>query len=164
MTKYGSCVYDQVRRVSRSRSIEALEETNRFVWRRLVADDLLNKFAATALSKLPSTLPLSDALGHFGITLDQLREAAAQAEAKLEWVLRAVQGFPFHLDALYSTGDLGTLDLCGFLPEERLERRRREVSDRGFKSYLSRAVQNHFKARSVREPGLFEISCAESRG
>jgi len=144
VTQYAPYVYDQIRRCSVIKTPDELEELNQAIWTKLISANALDRFVERATSKLPSTISLVDTLGYLGITAEQFDKAVKRA-VKNDWLIRPVSGKETDAEVYYMTADIETLDTSGFLPEDRLERRRPEPSCRGFKSYLAQAVQNHFK-------------------
>lgn len=144
---YGDYVFDQVRRVSRIQTEEELAEVTQQVWLDILKSDVLGKFVEAASTKLPRTLTVDEALGYLGVTFTQWTSAMAYHKRKQSfWMPTPVKGTHFSKDSLYLTSDIQTLDESGFLKDNRMaERRKPEVTGRGFKSYLSQAIKNHFK-------------------
>lgn len=140
--KYQTYIYDQVRRVSAIKHKEELEDVYQHVWMSLMTSDILTKFRTTAEHVLPSTLTFQEVLDFLGLTEEQWRREIAN---KGQWVPAPLSGSLREGDALFLTSDIQTLDVSGFLTDERGERKRPTVTGRGFKSYLTRAIQNHFK-------------------
>jgi hypothetical protein len=144
---YGEYVFDQVRRVSRIKTEDEIQEVCQQVWLNLIQSQVLEKFIETAKTKLPRTLTTLEVLGYLGITLRQWAGAVAYADKSHSiWVPLPVKGLHLEEDALYLTEDIQTLDTSGFLEGRRYAPRQHpEFSGRGFKSYLTTAIRNHFK-------------------
>jgi hypothetical protein len=156
MQMYGSYVYHQVRHVSRIKTVTELEEVNQIVWLKLIEADVLNKFAQTAMSKVASSMTFVEALAYLGVTADEFVAASKQAT----WKVEPLSGEPLEPDAIYFRGDLDTMEMMGYFPEQRGPRRKPEPCAKGFKSYLGRAVHNHFvnllrtRSRRHKERGM----------
>jgi hypothetical protein len=144
---YNEYVFDQVRRVSKIKTDDELEEVGQQVWLNLIHSKVLEKFIEAAKTKLPRTLTLKEVCGYLGITSQQWASAVAYSEKTDSfWMPIPVKGTAVSVDALYLTEDIQTLDNSGFLDGRRnAEREHPEFSGRGFKSYLTMAVKNHFK-------------------
>ncbi len=144
---YGTYIFDQVRRVSRIQTEAELEEVNQQVWLKIVESDVIGSFMEAARTKLPRTLTVNEVVGYLGITAVQWTNAVAyHLRKKSSWMPKPVKGTMFSKDALFLTEDIQTLDESGFLKDRRGEPRQHpEVTGRGFKSYLTAAVKNHFK-------------------
>lgn len=145
---YTTYIGEQVRRVSKNKSEEELREVYQQVWYNLLNSRLLEHFFETAKSKLPRTLTLADSLGYLGVTFDQWKAAveANQKDPSEFWLPKPIKGEALDLsdETLFLTEDIQTLDASGFLADARGTRQHPEFSGRGFKSYLTRAVRNHF--------------------
>ncbi len=144
---YGDYIFNQVRRVSMIQTEEELREVNQQVWLNIMQSDVLGSFVEAARTKLPRTLTLDEVVGYLGITHAQWVNAASyHGRKKDSWMPKPVKGTLFSKDALFLTEDIQTLDESGFLKGRRTETRRHPgVTGRGFKSYLTTAVTNHFK-------------------
>lgn len=144
---YGEYVYDQIRRISKIKTDDELDEVNQQVWMSLLHSRVLDKFVAAAKTKLPRTLTVTEVLGYLGITLSQWTNSLAYASrTDSVWMPLPVKGTATSKDALYLTEDIQTLDNSGFLEGRRnAPRQHPEFSGRGFKSYLTQAIKNHFK-------------------
>lgn len=140
--KYQTYIFNQVRQNSKIKTQEELADIYQHVWERLIQAKILEKFRTTAEHELPSTLTFQETLDYLGITNDQWAREAAN---KSQWVPAPINGSLKNGDALFLTTDIQTLDVSGFLKDERGESKRPTVTGRGFKSYLARAISNHFK-------------------
>lgn len=156
-SQYGAYLFDQVKRISPIKTSDELDDVCQEIWLKLMNAKVLEKFASTALSKLPSTMTYPQALRFLGVTHQDFQAAVLAAP----FALKPVQGVEMDEASLYSTAQLQTLDISGLLPEVRdLDRCRPEATERGFKTYLTRAVKNHFKnilryrGRKHKERGL----------
>lgn len=144
---YSDYVFDQVRRISKIKTKDELEEVTQQVWLNLIQSEVLAKFVETSKTKLPRTLTTIEVMGHLGITQRQWASAVAFSMKSDEfWLPLPVKGLHLAEDALYLTEDIQTLDASGFLEDARnAPRQHPEFSGRGFKSYLTKAISNHFK-------------------
>lgn len=144
---YGEYIFDQVRRVSKIKTDDELAEVNQQVWMNLLQSKVLEKFIEAAKTKLPRTLTVSEVCGYLGITAQQWASAMTYAKKNDSfWMPIPVKGTTFSVDALFLTEDVQTLDNSGFLEGRRnSERQHPEFSGRGFKSYLTMSIKNHFK-------------------
>lgn len=147
VAEYGTCVAQHVNRICKIRSQEELDDVCQQMWISLFAVNILEKFVKAAKTKLPRTMTLSDTLGYLGIKHSQWVTAVTRNNKNQEyWVPLPINGSRTSLEALYRTEDIKALDDQGFLENNRTEPKvRPEVSSRGFKSYLLKAVSNHFK-------------------
>ncbi len=147
VAEYGLCVSQHVNRICKIRSQEELDDVCQQMWIQLFAVDILSKFVTAAKTKLPRTMTLGDALGYLGIKHSQWVTAVTRNNKDQEyWVPMPINGKRTSLDAIYRTDDIKTLDEQGFLEDRRTEPKvNPAVSGRGFKSYLLKAVSNHFK-------------------
>jgi hypothetical protein len=147
VTLYNDYVFDQVRRISKIKTEAELEEVTQQVWFNLIQSEVLAKFVEAAKTKLPRTLTTSEVLGYLGVTPRQWASAVAFSQKSDDfWLPLPIKGLHLAEDALYLTEDIQTLDTSGFLEHSRnAPRQHPEFSGRGFKSYLSKAVGNHFK-------------------
>lgn len=144
---YGADVSQVVHRICKIRSKEELEDVCQTMWINLIKAQILERFVQAAKTKLPRTMTLTDALSYLGITHQQWVTAVSRNKKDIEyWVPMPISGKRTSLDALYRTDDIKTLDTSDFLVNRRvLPRKRPALSARGFKSYLLKAVNNHFK-------------------
>jgi hypothetical protein len=144
---YGSYVFDQVCHISKIKTEDELGEVYQQVWLNLVQSRVLEKFIAAARTKLPRTLTTAEVQGYLGITARQWAGAVDHSrKSDSFWMPLPVKGAHLDADALYLTEDIQTLDASGFLEGRRYAPRQHpEFSGRGFKSYLTMAVKNHFK-------------------
>lgn len=145
MTMYGDYMVSQVRRISKIRTEDELREIVQHTWEVVLSSDVLGKFVLSAQTKLPRTLTFEETLGYLGITKVQWSNAVAYRQRREMWVPIPVKG-SIGSEALYLTSEVQTLDESSFLKNHRTQSRKRpEVSNRGFKSYLGTAINNHFK-------------------
>lgn len=139
--KYSEYIGTQIRRYSKIRNKEELQEVYQQVWVSLMGARILAKFTETAETVLPSTLTFPETLAYLGVTEEQWWSERKNSK---QWVPDPISGSTRDGTALYLTTDIETLDVSGFLKNERGERSRPGVTGRGFKSYLAKAVRNHF--------------------
>lgn len=145
-TMYSDYVFDQVRRISRIKTSDELAEVSQQVWLNLIQSGVLGKFIEAAKTKLPRTLTTSEVMGYLGITSRQWQNAIASSTRSNFWLPLPVKGFHLTEGALYLTEDIQALDASGFLEGSRfVPRQHPEFSGRGFRSYLTMAIRNHFK-------------------
>ncbi len=146
-TMYCDYVFDQVRRVSRIKTTDELAEVSQQVWLNLIQSGVLAKFIEAAKTKLPRTLTTTEVTGYLGITPRQWQSAVAFSQKNDDfWLPLPVKGLHLTEEALYLTEDIQTLDTSGFLEGKRyVARQHPEFSGRGFRSYLTMAIRNHFK-------------------
>ncbi len=144
---YNEYVFDQVRRISKIKTADELEEVTQQVWLNLIQSEVLAKFIETSKTKLPRTLTTTEVQGLLGITARQWSSAVAfSLKSDDFWIPLPVKGRHLTEDALYLTEDIQTLDTSGFLEGNRnAPRQHPEFSGRGFKSYLTTSIGNHFK-------------------
>jgi hypothetical protein len=144
---YRDYVFDQVRRISKIKTADELEEVTQQVWTNLIQSGVLAKFVETSKTKLPRTLTTGEVMGLLGITPRQWQSAVAFSKKNDDfWLPLPIKGVHLAEDALYLTEDIQTLDSSGFLEDSRnAPKQHPEFSGRGFKSYLTQAVKNHFK-------------------
>lgn len=144
---YNEYVFDQVRRISKIKTKDELEEVTQQVWLNLIQSEVLAKFIETSKTKLPRTLTTTEVTGLLGITPRQWASAVAFSKKNDDfWIPLPVKGIHLTEDALYLTEDIQTLDTSGFLENCRnAPRQHPEFSGRGFKSYLTTSIGNHFK-------------------
>lgn len=147
VSMYGDVVAQHVNRICKIRSPEELEDVCQQMWIKLLEKDIVAKFMQACRTKLPRTMTLAESLAYLGIKHSQWVTAVTRNKADPEyWVPMPINGKRTSLEALYRTEDIKTLDETGFLPDRRiLVRQRPEVSVRGFKPYLLKAVGNYFK-------------------
>ncbi len=145
MTMYGDYMVSQVRRISKIRTEDELREVVQHTWEVVLSSDVLGKFVLSAQTKLPRTLMFDEVLGYLGISKAQWSNALAYRQRRAMWMPTPIKG-SVGLEALYLTSDIQTLDESSFLKNRRTQPRKHpEVSNRGFKSYLGTAINNHFK-------------------
>lgn len=143
---YHAYVFEQVRRVSKIKTEVELQEVTQQVWFNIIQSKVLEKFVETALTKLPRTLTVDEVLNYLGITFSQWTNAMAYSRRNTQvWMPIPVKGTAFSRDALFLTEDIQTLDNSGFLEGRRGTRQHPDFTGRGFRSYLTMAVKNHFK-------------------
>ncbi len=139
--EYGTYVTKTVTRYNKvDRNLKDLLQD---VWAKLVGSRLLEKFVEGAARRLPSTMTALEACEFLGVSFPQW----CGTLQRKPWLLLPLEGSRFSKTAIFDTREIIDIDhgaarsLWGNRPVPRM---RPEITSRGFKTYLSQTIHNHF--------------------
>jgi DNA-directed RNA polymerase specialized sigma24 family protein len=150
--QYGDHIATQVAR--HNKVAWNLEDLLQTIWLKLIESRVLEKFVARASRDLPPTMLALEACEYLGITFAHWKKnvmytaikKAEEGDERYSWMPKPIDGSAYSKKALFLTDDILVLDECGYIQEESRTKQRLcpIVTSRGFKSYLNRAIHNHF--------------------
>jgi len=113
------------------------------VWSKLIGSRLLEKFVEGAARRLPASMTTDEACLFLGISFRQWSKALRSKP----WLLEPLEGKRTSMAAIFDTREIIDLDHGTGISVWRVRpvtRMRPKITARGFKSYLTRAIHNHF--------------------
>lgn len=161
---FGSYIEQQVAKYNKEGWEEQLVDLRQHIWEKLIASDLLNKFVIRANTTLPPLMTGIQARKFLGITGKQWgywmwkasfpdawrgKHTSAvrrkpQRRFRQSFLPKPIKGKPNSDSALFRGVDIKALHESGAIKKRHFKSERPPVSGRGFKSYLQRAVRNHW--------------------
>ena len=122
-----------------------LDDLVQHTWLKLIESRVLEKFVKRANSTMASTMLAEEACGFLGITFEQwetmLRDGHTDEEM---WAPTPLAGEPYTPTALFATAEILIIDEIDPWDERPNPKELPKVTAKGFRSYLSTAIHNHF--------------------
>ena len=150
--QYGDHIAQQVAR--HNKVAWNLEDLLQTIWLKLIESRVLEKFVARASNDLPPTMTAMEVCDYLGVTFAYWKRNVMYVSVRKEqegddrysWMPKPIEGSPFSKKALFLTADIDVLDHCAYIRNSSRTQAKvcPKVTSRGFKSYLNRAIHNHF--------------------
>lgn len=150
--QYGDHIAQQVAR--HNKVAWNLEDLLQTIWLKLIESQVLEKFVARASSDLPPTMTALEACDYLGVSFDYWKKNVMyvamkkdeQGDERYSWMPKPIEGSAYSKKALFLTDEILVLDECGYVKDRSRTQPKLcpKITSRGFKSYLNRAIHNHF--------------------
>lgn len=161
---YGTYIEQQVAKYNRKGWEQQLSDLRQHIWEKLIISNLLDRFVVRANTTLPPLMTGLQAQEYLGInkknwgwwmwkagipndwqgTHTSSSRATPQKRHRLDWLPKPIKGRPNSDTALFRGIDVKLLHESGIIKKRHFPSKRPPVSGRGFKSYLQRAIRNHW--------------------
>lgn len=159
--QYHKVVFNYIRNLNKVE--RNLEDIAQEIWKKLLESRVLDKFVESSRRRLPPTMIANDAAAYLGVSWSQWQNAMwtgarqegmrKKANGRLQkrnrvWMPAPMEGTIYSRKAVFLTEDIVALGNGNFFKKRKPESERVQppgvLSAKGFKSYLMRAVHNHF--------------------
>lgn len=137
--------YIQKRVIGYNKVGRNLEDLYQYIWMQLVNSDVLAKFVARANSTMAPTMTAAEAQGFLGVTDKQWENMLRRGHADEDkWAPTPLEGALYSRTAIFSTEEILIIDEIDPWRSRPNPRVLPTITAKGFRSYLSTAIHNHF--------------------
>lgn len=122
-----------------------LDDLVQHTWTKLIESRVLEKFVKRANTTMASTMFAEEACGFLGITFEQWGDMLRSGHTDEDkWAPTSLAGEPYSKQALFATAEILIIDEIDPWDERPNQKVLPKVTAKGFRSYLSTAIHNHF--------------------